>query len=221
MRVLLSFIFSIAFLFCSPDNLNVLAAEPFLEDSATREASPPVTHATSPGSYGDGPVSTSSPSETIPFFQRIFRRAETAWTDGRMDLYIPLYAWHNRFMYHSGEGSEYNETPWGGGIGKSFYDEDGDFHGLFIMGFEDSNYHFQPVMGYTYVKNWSLADEMKFGLGVAAGLSARHELYYIPFPAALPLVSFEYESFAIQATYIPGQYNHGNVLFTWTRWHFD
>lgn len=164
---------------------------------------------------------TEIPTKDLPFFQRILKRAQTAWTDGSLDIYLPLYAWHNRFMYHTGEGSKFNENPWGGGIGSAYYDEDGDYHGLFAMGFKDSNKHFQPVLGYAYVKNWEIADELRFGLGVAAGVSARHEMYYIPFPAALPLVSLEYSNFAIQATYIPDRYNHGNVLFTWARWHFD
>lgn len=161
------------------------------------------------------------PTKDLPFFERIYTRAKTAWTDGYFDLYVPLYAWHNRWMYHTGEGSKFNENPWGAGIGKSYYDEDGDMHGLFAMGFKDSNKHFQPVLGYAYIKNWEVADDFRFGLGVAAGISSRHETYYIPFPAALPLVSIEYANFSIQATYIPERYNHGNVLFTWARWHFD
>lgn len=163
----------------------------------------------------------SIPTKDLPFFERVYKRATTAWTDGHFDLYVPLYAWHNRWMYHTGEGSKFNENPWGAGFGRSYYDEDGDMHGLFAMGFKDSNKHFQPVLGYAYIKNWEIVDDFRFGLGVAAGISARHEMLYIPFPAALPLVSLEYANFSIQATYIPERYNHGNVLFTWARWHFD
>lgn len=160
-------------------------------------------------------------TKDLPFFERILKRAETAWTEGDFDVYLPLYAWHNRLMYHTGEASHFNENPWGGGMGTSYYDEDGDQHGLFMMGFKDSNKHFQPVLGYAYIKNWSLFDDCNFGLGAAAGVSARHEMYYIPFPAALPILSIEYKNFAIQTTYIPERYNHGNVLFTWARWHMD
>ena len=167
------------------------------------------------------PPSEPIPTKDLPFFERVYKRATTAWTDGHFDLYVPLYAWHNRWMYHTGEGSKFNENPWGAGFGRSYYDEDGDMHGLFALGFKDSNKHFQPVLGYAYIKNWEIVDDLRFGLGVAAGISARHEMHYIPFPAALPLVSVEYANFSIQATYIPERYNHGNVLFTWARWHFD
>lgn len=144
-----------------------------------------------------------------------------AWDKGTLDLYVPVVAWHNRFMYERGEANQFNEIPWGFGIGRSAFDDDGDQHGLVAMGFIDSNDHFQPLAGYTYISNWQLVGDLSAGLGVVAGLSARHELYYIPFPAALPVASIQYKNFAIQATYIPGPYNHSNVLFTWVRWHFD
>ncbi|VDY33948.1 Lipid A palmitoyltransferase PagP precursor [Morganella morganii] len=52
------------------------------------------------------------------------------------------------------------------------------------------------------------------------GVTARDDYHYIPIPVPLPLASVEYNRLAIQATYIPGTYNNGNVLFMWARWQF-
>jgi palmitoyl transferase len=85
----------------------------------------------------------------------------------------------------------------------------------------DSNDHFQPVLGYSHLWYWEIARELSFGLGAAAGFSARYEWYYIPFPAALPLVSLQYKNLAMHATYIPEARNRGNVMFVILRWHFN
>ncbi len=154
-------------------------------------------------------------------FAILKKRIIQAWESDEYDLYLPAYTWHNRFMYDS--VSRYNEFPWGGGFGRSFRDEDGDSHSLYFMGFVDSNYQFQPIGGYAYIKNWYLDSQKDWavGLGYTLSITARHEYDYIPLPLPLPLASLQYKQFAIQATYIPSHYNDGNVLFAWLRWHFE
>ena len=159
------------------------------------------------------------PEESRSWMQSIGDSFSLAWNEGKLDLYLPLVAWHNTAMYDS--TSEYNERPWGFGIGMSAFDSDGDQHGLFAMGIMDSKYHFQPIVGYSYIANWELFKDFSVGAGVAAGITARDNYKYIPFPAALPVVSLQYSNIALQATYIPGTYNNGNALFAWLRWHFD
>ncbi|SUC47438.1 Lipid A palmitoyltransferase PagP precursor [Providencia stuartii] len=61
-------------------------------------------------------------------------------------------------------------------------------------------------------------DGFKMGAGFTLSVTARDDYYYIPLPLPLPLVSMEYDRLALQATYIPGTYNNGNVLFAWLRW---
>ena len=149
------------------------------------------------------------------------KRIIQTWDSKGYDFYLPLYTWHNRYMYDS--VSKYNEHPWGAGFGRSFRDEDGDSHSLYLMGFMDSNNRFQPIGGYAFVKNWPL-DEKKdwsVGLGYTLSITARHEYDYIPLPLPLPLISLQYKQVAIQAAYVPGVYNDGNVLFAWFRWHFE
>jgi len=145
----------------------------------------------------------------------------SAWTKGTLDLYVPAYTWHNRLMYDRKKVKKYNEYPWGFGLGKSYFDSKGNQHALMAMGFTDSNYHFQPVVAYSHFWYWEMASDLSFGLGVAAGFSARHEWQYIPFPAVLPLAGLQYKNLAVMATYLPDSRNNGNVLFVMLRWHFD
>lgn len=152
--------------------------------------------------------------------QRFGQRVKQAALSDTYDLYIPINTWHNRLTYDQDKIDSYNEMPWGVGLGKSIKDEDGDLHALYGMGFADSHKQFQPMLGYAYIKNWYPAKDLALGVGYTIGITARHEYDYIPIPLPLPLVSAEYKNLALQAAYIPGTYNNGNVLFTWLRWSF-
>lgn len=156
-------------------------------------------------------------------FSHWAKRVKQTWNSDQYDIYIPAYSWHNRLMYDKHKVRQYNEHPWGFGLGKSITDEDGDWHSLYIMGFMDSHDKFEPYGGYAFVKNWRPGEQKDFalGAGVALGVTARHEYHYIPLPLPLPVVSLEYKNVSVQAAYIPGGYNDGNVLFTWLRWHID
>ena len=45
-------------------------------------------------------------------------------------------------------------------------------------------------------------------------------MHYIPFPAALPLVSVGYKKFSLQGTYVPGRRGTGNIAFIWAQYAF-
>lgn len=149
------------------------------------------------------------------------KRLSDTWRSDEYDLYIPVYTWHNRLMYDADKARQYHENPWGAGFGRSMQDEDGDSHFLFIMGFQDSHNRFEPYGGYAFQKNWhfSASKDWSAGVGYVLGITAREQYDYIPFP--LPIAGIQYKNLALQAAYIPGGYNDGNVLFTWLRWHFD
>lgn len=138
------------------------------------------------------------------------------------DLYLPVITWHNRATYDREKTDRYNERPWGGGYGMSRYDENGDWHGIYVMAFKDSFNKWEPIGGYGYEKIWRPVDgqELKFGLGYTAAVTARDNYNYIPIPLVLPLASVGYQRFAFQATYIPGTHNNGNVFFGWLRFQF-
>jgi hypothetical protein len=69
------------------------------------------------------------------------------------DLYVPFLSWHARFMYDKEKTDKYNEMPWGGGLGLSRYNDEGNWSALFAMMFKDSHNEWQPAMGYGW-DNW-------------------------------------------------------------------
>ena len=155
-------------------------------------------------------VCSSSPR----WFKSTCLRLHQVWTEGENELYLPAYAWHNRFTYDAYKIPSYNENPWGGGLGKSFYDEDGDWHGLYAFAFLDSHKNVEPVVGYAFLKVLHLNENTRAGAGFGILATARPDiLHNIPFPGALPWVSFSYRKASLSATYIPGSKNVGNVLF--------
>lgn len=148
------------------------------------------------------------------WFQGSCRRLHQIWYEGSNDLYVSGYAWHNRFTYPSYKIATYNEMAWGGGLGKGFYDEQGDWHALVAIGFLDSHKNLQPAAGYAYQKMSYLNQAMGIGGGFAVLLTMRQDIFHgIPFPGVLPLLSLHYKNAGLYLTYIPGSGRVGNVLF--------
>lgn len=164
---------------------------------------------------------SSAKKETL--WEHFERNVGDTWQSDTYDVYIPVNTWHNRSFYDSEHIDKYNEEPWGLGLGVSRYDEDGDWHGLYAMAFKDSNFYVQTIFGYAYQKNWYLNEnrDLSVGAGFTLSLTQRHEYYYIPVPLPLPLVGLTYKRLSVQAAYVPGVKNDGNVLFTWLRWQIN
>lgn len=161
----------------------------------------------------------------IVMWERLKTNASETWhLPQHREFYLPLFAWHPPFAWDSDRRKEYNESPWGAGYGLSRLDQDGDWHGLYLMVFKDSQYEWEPVGGYAYEKIWHpIADNQDFrlGLGLTAGITMRDNWNYIPVPYVLPLGSVGYKDLTLQATFVPGLRNKGNVFFGWLRWQFD
>jgi lipid IVA palmitoyltransferase len=159
------------------------------------------------------------PCSTKPnLFKSTYNLLNKVWVDGKNELYIPTYAWHNRFMYSKERVSRYNENPWGGGLGKSYYDDNGDWHGLYAFAFLDSHKNVEPIVGYAFLKILQINDNANVGGGFAVLVTSRPDINNgIPFPGALPWVSANYRRVTFVATYIPGAKGVGNVLFLITK----
>ena len=155
------------------------------------------------------------PCGTSPrWFKSACHRLHQVWTEGDDEFYLPAYAWHNRYTYSQERLNTYNEHPWGTGLGKSFYDEDGDWHGLYAFAFLDSHKNIEPVVGYAFLKVLHINENTRAGAGFGILATARPDIFHnIPFPGALPWVSFNYRKASLSATYIPGAQGAGNVLF--------
>lgn len=139
--------------------------------------------------------------------------------NGRWHAMIPLRVWHNRLTYDKEHIKKYNEEPWGFGAGLSFY-EGNDWHGLYAVAFKDSNSYMQTMFGYARLFNSALDDKEDWlaGYGYTLGLTQRHEYSYIPVPLPLPMAGISYKKrISLNAAYVPGVKNDGNVLFTWLR----
>ena len=148
------------------------------------------------------------------WFKPACQRLHQVWTEGGDELYLPAYAWHNRFTYEQEKIDTYNENPWGFGAGKSFYDEDGDWHGLYAFAFLDSHKNVEPIVGYAFLKVLHINENTRVGAGYGLLVTARPDIFHnIPFPGARPWVSFNYRNASLAATYIPGAKGAGNVLF--------
>ncbi len=157
------------------------------------------------------------------FWQRAKTNLSATWNAPQSyDLYVPTITWHNRWTYDKEKTDRYNERPWGAGFGVTRFDQDGDWHGLYLMAFKDSFNKWEPIGGYGYEKRWQPTTNGDFhlGLGFTAGVTMRDNWNYIPIPVLLPLASINYQRLSFQATYIPGTYNNGNVFFAWLRWQF-
>jgi palmitoyl transferase len=154
---------------------------------------------------------------TFKLLKPACKRLHQIWYDGKAELQIPAYAWHNRFYYSNHR--TYNENPWGGGLGKSYYDEHGDWHGLYAFAFLDSHKNVEPIAGYGFEKMWHFNEKTGVGAGYTVFVTSRPDIIHsIPFPGILPLVAISHQRATLMMIYVPGQENIGNVLFVLVKW---
>lgn len=137
----------------------------------------------------------------------------TIYDKGDTELYLPFHTHHLRYAYSREKIDKIQENPVGLGIGRGLYDSDGDWRGIYAMGFQNS--HFTPLWmaGYGYKTFWHPGDGWKVGVGYTAFLMARTDMrHYTPFPGILPLASVGYKNLGIKITFLPGRRGNGNVL---------
>ncbi|KGP62458.1 lipid A palmitoyltransferase [Legionella norrlandica] len=150
----------------------------------------------------------------ISFLRPVCLRLQQVWVEGKDEMYFSGYAWHNRYTYTPEKIKTYNENAWGGGLGKGFFDEKGNWHGLYAIAFLDSHSHLEPAVGYAYLKTASFNNDFKLGLGYSVLITSRVDINdNLPFPGALPWMAIFYKKTTVAATYIPGGTNIGNVLY--------
>ncbi len=155
------------------------------------------------------------------WFKPVCEHINRIYTDGEPDLYVTGYAWHNRHRYSPEKIHSYNETAWGGGLGQSYYSEENDWSGLYAFAFLDSHTEVEPIAGYGFLKRIGIFNETNIGIGYTVFLTSRTDiLHRIPFPGALPLVAISYKRLAVYATYVPGAFDAGNILFCFAKYLF-
>lgn len=145
------------------------------------------------------------------------------WREGDTELYVPVWTHHHRGTYDQDHIDGFNEFPAGIGLGKGRYNENGNWEGIYAMGFLDSHSKPSFMAGYGWAPTWNLGNEIKAGVGVTGFLMSRRDYWNgLPFPGVLPIASIGYKQLSLQATYIPSTgRNNGNVLFMWGKWTFQ
>lgn len=154
-------------------------------------------------------------------WDKLTQPAVTAYQQGKTELYVPLHTHHIRSAYTPEKIASFQENPWGLGVGKGYYAANGDYHGVYVMGFQDS--HFKPewIGGYAWRTHWQTSENTKLGLGATMFITARSDIgHYTPFPGILPTASLHYKQASLEMTYLPGGKGNGNILFFWGKWQF-
>jgi len=148
----------------------------------------------------------------------ICERVSDTWQQGENDFYLPFHAHHLRSAYSDERIDSFREENWGLGYGRSRYDESGNWDGLYVMGFMDSNSKPEYFLGYSHQWIWGERERLHAGLGYTAFLTARSSiLHYTPVPGILPVASINYNRVSLNATYVPGGGDFGNIIFFWSR----
>ena len=213
---------------CQAEDLSTEASAAIAESPVVETTSEPIDEPAAAEQVTDEATTSSPPAQPAAtdqadgsqpgFWERQWNKVVDTYHSPNSELIVPLYTWHNRAMYDRHKIDEYNENPWGLGYGRVRYDEDGDQHTVYAMVFMDSHNDPEPFVGYAFEKIWRPSKNWRLGAGFTAGITMRSDYSYVPIPAILPIVSLGYRRLTLEATYIPGGHNNGNILFTWARW---
>ena len=162
-------------------------------------------------------------SDEAPFYTRWWDSAVSNTTDlvttGDWNVYLPTKTYHLPMAYTAEQRNRYNESPMPAfGFGRSKYLEGGNWHGLYAMGFKDSNEKPSWMLGYARSWLWDMPrfQGAFYGLGFTAFVMARADYgNYTPFPAALPTFTLGFKNVTLESAFVPGGQGNGNVFFIW------
>jgi palmitoyl transferase len=165
---------------------------------------------------------TATTSQRTAWYDTAWGHVGDTWRQGGLDLYVPVYTLHMPFAYTRALLRTYNDYPAGAGVGLGRYNASGNWEGMFAMVFSDSHGRPQYQGGYSWISTWRpVVDDFRVGAGLTGFIMARSDIRrYTPFPGVLPLGSLGYGMFDVQAAYVPGGRNDGNVMLFWVKLSF-
>ncbi|MCL2657487.1 MAG: phospholipid:lipid A palmitoyltransferase [Betaproteobacteria bacterium] len=170
------------------------------------------------------PLDSTSTTTDAPWYASAWNTAVARTTDivtnGGWDFYQPVRTYHMPFAYTAEQRDRYNDVPLPGfGIGRGKFLDNGNWEGIYAMGFRDSNSKPSWMAGYAYRWLWDAPSiNAHYGVGATAFLMSREDYFdYFPFPAILPMVTLGFRNVSFEATYVPGKRGNGNVLFMWLK----
>jgi palmitoyl transferase len=151
---------------------------------------------------------------------RIFDDIGSAASSGDWESYVSGYVWHMPFQYDSDARCQLNNRAWGGGLGRSYINRQGDKTSLFLMGFDDSHHCAQFNAGYMWTTYWSPVKGAFLGAGYSVFLFSRSDVANrAPIPAALPCFTARCSRLELIAFYCPHVSAEipGNVVYFFAR----
>lgn len=167
-------------------------------------------------------VSANTATQEPGWFDTAWQHVTDTWETGNTELYVPFLTYHMRWAYRDDLVDNYNEFPAGVGLGKGRFNSSGNWESMYVMGFSDSHYNPSFMAGYAWAPTWDIGNDVKLGVGATVFLMSRSDYFNgVPFPGILPIASIGYKQLSIQASYVPGGQNNGNVLFMWAKWTFE
>lgn len=181
-------------------------------------------------SMASGPQESTSQTPTTEDNQAVYEKVwDTAkthlsdiWNKGDYEVFVPFWSQHLAFAYSAQERASFTEYPAGGGIGKGYYNQSGNWEGIYALAYHDSYGLPEYQIGYGWIPTWHPFDEkFRVGVGGTAFVFFRSNYsHYAPLPLVLPVGSIGYGPVDVQVAYIPGANGHGNVLFWWAKYTF-
>jgi len=161
------------------------------------------------------PVGLLPPGERQPgwkgWFANLWDGSQRHFREGDAGLMLPFFTFHPAYKYPN--RSDNNNYPYGIGYARTVVDGKDNERILFALGFSDSHYDIQPVVGWAWLARWPLAGSVKAGLGYTAFITARADANYFPFPAMLPMASIGTDRVSFYGMWIPTT----EVLFFFAR----
>jgi palmitoyl transferase len=145
------------------------------------------------------------------------RHVADTYEKGDNAVLVSGYQWHLPYDWTPERRAEENSNAWGGGVDRSRENEAGNQEDVFFLVFENSHKAAQFNLGYAWRTYWGEREKLQFGLGFAALIVQRPDIWNgVPFPAVLPLATLRHDNVEVLSAYVPklnGGINHGSVLY--------
>lgn len=146
--------------------------------------------------------SAERPGDFGSLWQDTVRGSEAIMKNGSSLWIVPTYTNHPTWDWP--DRAEENGFPFGMGLGRQVIDSRGNERSFFLVGFVDSNYRIEPMVGYQWLARWPLGNTgLHVGAGYLAGLTMRGDYMWLPCPLPLPVAKIGTDTVSFYGTYIP------------------
>lgn len=141
---------------------------------------------------------------------------------GDFELYVLLKMYYLCLVYLVEKIVGFNEMFYGLGYGCGYFDDSGNFYGVYVMGFQDLYVELEWMFGYIWKVMWGDCSGWQSGFGYIVFLMMCFDIgnYMFVF-GVLFVVVVVYWNFFLEGMFVLGGKGNGNVFFFWGKWLFD